>query len=67
MKPQTKRICIYAKDVERITGKSYRQSIRMLQAIRKDLEKSDTDFITIEEFCKATGLKSEEVEPLIFG
>ncbi len=67
MKPQFKRICIYPKDVVVVTGKSYRQSIRLLQAIRKSLNKSEKDFITIEEFCTATGLPKEEVEPLIFG
>lgn len=67
MKAQIRRICIYPKDVVRITGKSYRQSIRMLHNIRKSLNKEESDFVTIEEFCKATGLKIEDVEPLIFG
>lgn len=67
MRPQIKRICIYPKDVERITGKSYRQSVRLLHAIRKELNKSDTDFLTIEEFCIAKGLRVEDVEPFIFG
>ena len=35
MKAITKRICIYPKDIERITGKSYRQSTRILKAIKK--------------------------------
>jgi len=66
MRPQIKRICIYPKDVVIITGKSYRQSVRLLQAIRKELQKSETDFLTIEEFCQAKGLRGEDVEPLIF-
>jgi hypothetical protein len=67
MKMQIKRICIYPKDIERITGKSYRQSTRMLQAIRKSLNKLDNELVTIEEFCHYAGLKIEQVEPLIFG
>ena len=67
MKMQTKRICIYPKDIERITGKSYRQSTRILQAIRKGLNKLENELVTIEEFCQYAGLKIEQVEPLIFG
>lgn len=67
MKIQMKRICIYPKDIERITGKSYRQSTRMLQAIRKSLNKLENELVTIEEFCQYAGLKIEQVEPLIFG
>ena len=67
MKTKVKRICIYPKDIERITGKSYRQSTRMLQAIRKSLNKLENDLVTIEEFCQYAGLKIEQVEPMIFG
>lgn len=67
MKTPIKRICIYPKDIERITGKSYRQSARMLQAIRKSLNKLENELVTIEEFCQYAGLKIEQVEPLIFG
>jgi hypothetical protein len=67
MKMQIKRICIYPKDIERITGKSYRQSTRILQAIRKSLNKLENELVTIEEFCQYVGLKIEQVEPLIFG
>jgi len=67
MKTQTKRICIYPKDIERITGKSYRQSTRLLHAVRKSLNKLENELVTIEEFCQYAGLKIEQVEPLIFG
>ena len=67
MKMQIKRIRIYPKDIERITGKSYRQSSRMLQAVRKSLNKLENELVTIEEFCQYAGLKIEQVEPLIFG
>jgi hypothetical protein len=67
MNIQIKRICIYPKDIERITGKSYRQSTRMLQATKKSLNKLENELVTIEEFCQYAGLKIEQVEPLIFG
>jgi len=67
MKNEQKRLCIYPKDIQRITGKSYRQSARMLQKIRTDLNKLENEFVSIEEFCQYTSLKIEQVEPLIIG
>ena len=65
MKIENKRICIHPKDIQVITGKSYRQSARMLQKIRKDLNKHENEFVSIEEFCLYTSLKIEQVQPLI--
>lgn len=45
MKTQNERLYIYPKDVKCITGKSYRQSIRLLQKIRKDLDKLQNEFV----------------------
>lgn len=67
MKIEKKRICIYPKDIQLITGKSYRQSARLLQKIRIDLNKLENEFVSVEEFCKYTSLKIEQVEPLIIG
>ncbi|MDP3680082.1 MAG: hypothetical protein Q8R22_04545 [Flavobacterium sp.] len=67
MRTDNKRLCIYPKDIQRITGKSYRQSIRLLQKIRKELNKLQNEFVSIEEFCQYTSLKMEQVEPLIIG
>jgi hypothetical protein len=67
MKTQNKRLCIYPKDIQRITGKSYRQSARLLQKMRKELKKLENEFVSIEEFCLYTSLKIEQVEPLIIG
>lgn len=67
MKIEPKRICIYPKDVQRITGKSYRQSVRLLQKLREDNSKFKNSLVSIEEFCQYTGLKYEQVEPLIIG
>ena len=65
MRIEQKRVCIYPKDIQRITGKSYRQSIRMLQKIRTDLNKLQNELVSIEEFCEYTSLKYELVAPLI--
>lgn len=67
MKNIPKRICIYPKDIERITGKSYRQCTRMLAAMKAKLNKREDQMISIEEFCQYTGLNRDEVEPLILG
>jgi hypothetical protein len=67
MKTESKRLCIYPKDIQRITGKSYRQSIRLLQKMREKLNKLEDELVSIEEFCQYTSLKIEQVEPLIIG
>ena len=56
-----KRVCIYPKDIQRITGKSYRQSTRILNEIIKSLRKPKNSLVSIAEFCEHTGLKIEEV------
>jgi len=60
-----KRVCIYPKDIQRITGKSYRQSTRILNQIRMSLRKPKSSLVSIEEFCSHTGLNVEHVLPLI--
>ena len=67
MKSSNQRVCIYPKDIQRITGKSYRQSTRLMQNIKRNLNKLDKEFLTIEEFCTYTGIKYEQVTHLIFG
>ena len=65
MSKELNRICIYPKDIQRITGKSYRQSTRMLQKIKEDLGKPKNHFISVDEFCRYTGLKYEQVIHLL--
>ncbi len=59
------RICIYPKDIMRITGKSERYSRKLLEKIKIKLAKEDHQFITVQEFCQFTGLKTEQVEPFL--
>lgn len=67
MKKELNRICIYPKDIQRITGKSYRQSTRLLSKIKSELNKKPSEFLTIEDFCTYTGIKYEELSHLIIG
>ncbi len=59
------RLCIYPKDIARITGKSERFGRKLLEKIRIDLSKNENQFVTIHEFCEYTGLLLEHVQPLI--
>jgi hypothetical protein len=58
----TKRIVIYAKDVENITGRKERTARKILQEIREKLGKQKWEFVSIKEFCDYTGLKEEDVK-----
>ena len=65
MNQVSKRVCIYPKDIQRITGKSYRQSTRILNEIRKSLRKPKNSLVSIEEFCEYTGLKYEHITKVL--
>jgi hypothetical protein len=56
-----KRICIYPKDVQNITGRKEKTARRMLNKIKSKLGKSKEEFITVQEFCKFTGITEDEV------
>jgi len=61
----TKRICIYPKDIVRITGKSERYARKLIDKMKIQLLKNENQFISVDEFCQFTGLKIEQVQPLI--
>lgn len=61
------RVCIYPADVERIMGKSYRQSRWYLVKIKKHLAKESHQLVSIKEFCAYTGLPIDEVMRSIRG
>lgn len=67
MKTEPNRVCIYPKDIQRITGKSYRQSTRIFNKIKEEYNKPKNSFISIEEFCQYTGLKYEHIQGYIVG
>ncbi|GAA0875190.1 hypothetical protein GCM10009118_15990 [Wandonia haliotis] len=60
-----KRICIYPKDVQRLTGRSERYGRKLLQKIRKHFEKDQHQFVTIKEFSEYTGINEAEIEQYI--
>jgi hypothetical protein len=59
------RICIYPKDIQRITGRSERYGRNLLDKIRISLKKEDHQFVSIDEFCTYTGLKRGDIEPFL--
>jgi hypothetical protein len=62
---ETKRACIYPKDVQRITGKSERYGRKLLNRIREEFSKEPHQFISVDEFCEFTGLEPAIVERYI--
>ena len=67
MKTETTRLCVYPKDVQRITGKSERYGRMLLLKIKERFNKEEHQFISIEEFCMYTGLKVDQVQSLLVG
>jgi hypothetical protein len=61
------RVCIYPKDVQRITGKTYRQARVYLLKIKVSLNKESHQLVSIDEFCEFSGLKKDEVLSCIIG
>ena len=62
---KSQRICIYPKDVMRITGKSERYARKLLSKIKSALNKRQEQFVTVEEFCQHTGLNINQVQPFL--
>lgn len=60
-----KRVIIYPKDVQRITGKSERYGRKLISTIKEHLSKENHQFVTISEFAAYAGLNTEEVEEFI--
>jgi hypothetical protein len=58
---EIKRIVIYSKDIEMITGRSGRSARKMMATIRKRLGKQKHQLISLGEFCDYTGLPENEV------
>jgi hypothetical protein len=67
MKKELSRVCIYPKDIQRITGRSERYCRKLVSRIKKLNNKEAHQFISIQEFCAYTGLKVDEVKGLIVG
>ncbi|HVT85816.1 MAG TPA: hypothetical protein VHD35_11495 [Chitinophagaceae bacterium] len=61
MKQVQTRLCIYPKDVQRITGKSESYGRLLLKKIKSHFKKEEHQVITVDEFCQYMGLKKEDV------
>lgn len=61
----TKRVCIYPKDIQRITGRSERYGRKLLNDIRIYFDKESHQFITIKEFSEYSGIEEELVNKFI--
>lgn len=55
------RVCIYPKDIQRITGKSERQSRRILNEIRILHKKERHQLVTVSEFGNYMGISLGEI------
>lgn len=61
MKTRNFRLCIYPKDIQRITGKSERYSRSLLIKIKASIGKDRHQLITVEELAAYLGLPSDAV------
>lgn len=62
----SQRVCVYPKDVMRVTGKSERYARKLLNRIKKHLSKPSHQFVTVSEFSDYTGIdKPTIVENLV--
>ncbi len=57
----TTKIVIDAKDVSRLTGRTISASQKLLHKIRVENGKPARGYVTVAEFCAATGLPVAEV------
>jgi hypothetical protein len=55
------RMVVYAKDIQRISGKSDRYARKILRAIRKRLGKEKHQPVSVKEFCEYMKLPETDV------
>lgn len=60
-----KRIVVYPKDVQRITGRTEKYGRELLKKIKTELGKEDHHYITIDEFSCYTGIDSQIIVEFI--
>lgn len=65
MKPRITRLCIYPKDIQRITGKSERYCRDLIHKIRKSLHKEEHQVITTEELSTYLGIPLPAIQKYI--
>jgi phosphatidylglycerophosphatase A len=60
-----KRVIIYPKDIQRITGKSERYGRYLIRKIKEELNKEDHQMVTIDEFAEYSGIDTELIAEFI--
>jgi hypothetical protein len=63
MRPR--RLVVYPKDVEDITGRSPQTARRLIAAIKRALGKTRDQFVTIRDFCLYYGMQEDLVVQFI--
>lgn len=56
-----KRICIFPKDIQLITGRSARYGCKVINEIKLKLKKEPHQFVTIHEFAEYSGLEVDHI------
>lgn len=56
-----KRCVIYAKDIQRITGRSVRYSHEVIRKIRQITDKEKGQYVTVAEFSAFSGIPESDV------
>lgn len=59
------RVCIYPKDIQRITGRSERYGRKLLKEIKAYFGKEHHQFVTADEFAEYSGIKEEIINRYI--
>jgi hypothetical protein len=60
-----KRVIIYPKDIQRITGKSERYGRYLIRKIKEELNKEDHQMVTIYEFAEYSGIDTALIAEFI--
>ena len=64
-KLEAKRICIYPKDVQLLTGKSERSARKIIARLKIIHSKNKHQLVSVKEFCDYIGLEEMEVKKLL--
>jgi hypothetical protein len=58
-----RRVVITTKDIQNILGLCERSARELMQRLRFMLEKGPEQYVTVDEFCRFTGLTKDDVQP----
>ena len=58
-RPRPTRIVIYPKDIQLLTGKSYRHALDLNKEVREYFQKQKHHLLTVYEFAQYTGVNPE--------